>query len=472
MRLLPGLLALLLLAAAPRPMVCAQPADHHCGIGDLGDLSLGDGVATARRIIRVDPAQLPLERPLTVRVAALASSEVLWNGRLIGRNGVPGDDRAAEIPGRYFASFVVPPTLIRPGDNLVTVRLSAEHLWLPVRRPVHILDVGPYETSELPGRTGYLPALLALGAIAAAFAWFAAAAAGRAGGGAALVAAFALVAMLQLGAEVSRAFLAYAYPWALARVAAIAILSSCAAVLIALYAARRFAPLWARPIGLVAAAAALASLVLVPWFDLKAMGAILAGALALGFAALIGIRRREPGARWAAGASAAIVLAMFWELTDFLNRGWHLLVATMLILLVVEQIGQLRAARAGAARGAALEERLRRAEEAGEPIVELRNGSRVHRVAEADILYARAADDYCEAVLKDGRTLLVTTTLGRLLERLPDRFVRVHKSYAVNRVHVASRAPRPGGGRMLNLSDGSSVPVGRSYGAAIGSIIG
>ncbi len=75
-------------------------------------------------------------------------------------------------------------------------------------------------------------------------------------------------------------------------------------------------------------------------------------------------------------------------------------------------------------------------------------------------------------VLKDGRTLLVTTSLGRLLERLPDRFVRVHKSYAVNRLHVASRAPRPGGGRVLNLSDGSSVPVGRSYGPAVAGLIG
>ncbi|MDQ4088228.1 MAG: hypothetical protein M3177_09520, partial [Pseudomonadota bacterium] len=187
MRLLLALLPLLLLAVAPRPMVCAQPADHHCGIGDLADLRLGEGVATAARIIRVGPDRLPLERPLTVRIAALASSEVRWNGQLIGRNGVPGGDRASEIPGRYFASFVVPPTLVRPGENFVTVRLSAEHLWLPVRRPVHILDVGPYDTSELPGRSVYLPALLALGAIAAAFAWFAAAAAGGAGGGAALV---------------------------------------------------------------------------------------------------------------------------------------------------------------------------------------------------------------------------------------------------------------------------------------------
>ncbi|HEY0129982.1 MAG TPA: LytTR family DNA-binding domain-containing protein, partial [Allosphingosinicella sp.] len=99
----------------------------------------------------------------------------------------------------------------------------------------------------------------------------------------------------------------------------------------------------------------------------------------------------------------------------------------------------------------------------GEPILTLKDGARTHRVAETDILFIRAADDYCEAVLGDGRAMLVTMTLSRLLETLPERFVRVHKSYAVNRAHVAGTAPRPGGGRMLRLSEGSEVPVGRSY---------
>jgi DNA-binding LytR/AlgR family response regulator len=34
------------------------------------------------------------------------------------------------------------------------------------------------------------------------------------------------------------------------------------------------------------------------------------------------------------------------------------------------------------------------------------------------MLYVRAADDYCEAVLADGRVLLVTMTLARLLDAL------------------------------------------------------
>ena len=61
-------------------------------------------------------------------------------------------------------------------------------------------------------------------------------------------------------------------------------------------------------------------------------------------------------------------------------------------------------------------------------------------------------------------------TLSRLQQALSDRFVRVHKSYAVNSGHVAALAPRPGGGRQLTLSEGSVVPVGRSYMAAVAKL--
>jgi DNA-binding LytR/AlgR family response regulator len=138
-----------------------------------------------------------------------------------------------------------------------------------------------------------------------------------------------------------------------------------------------------------------------------------------------------------------------------------------MVALVAEQVTSLRRARAErdaeASRAAALTERLAKAERAGEPILALKDGSRTHRVAESDILFIRAADDYCEAVLADGRSMLVTMTLARLLDTLPVRFLRVHKSFAVNRAHVATLAARPGGGRMLKLSEGSEVPVGRSY---------
>jgi DNA-binding LytR/AlgR family response regulator len=475
MKLALALLALLLLTAAAPAIrqdpiaLCPVAPARACKVVDLSTVRLDGPGAILQTGIRIDPAALPLARPLMVRIIALASGEVRWNGVLIGTNGVPGGDAASETPGLFVADFVVPPALVRPGLNVLRVRLSAHHLWLPVRTPVHMIAIGPYETPNLPGLTDYLPALLTLGALAAALAYFGATAWGdRRDSGARLLAGIAGAAILQLGIEVVRAFVAYTYPWHLARVAAIALLAALTALLAAAYAGRRFAPAWRTRIVAAVAVASLASLLLLPWYDLKALGAILAGLLALAIAAARGLRDRRPGAR--AGLAAAMLIAglMAWQRTAFLDRAYYVGVAAVLVALIAEQVGILRGVRR---RGADLEERLRRAEEAGETILQLKDGGRVHRVAESDIMFVKAADDYCEAVLADGRTLLVTMTLARLLEFLPAGFVRIHKSYAVNRAHVASVAPRPAGGRQVLLVRGGAVPVGRSYAAALAALV-
>ena len=468
-----ALLALLLIAAA-RPietgpfMLCSDGPPAGCERADLLTLKL-DQPARLEQDVRIDPAGMPLPRPLMVWVIALGSSEVRWNGVPIGRNGVPAATRAGEVPGLYVATFQVPARLVRPGDNRLSVYISGNHLWLPVRRPIHFINVGLYETPFLPGLTDYLPALLMLGAFLTALVYFGAAAfserAGRDSRGAALIAIASAATIAQLLTEVSRTFVNYTYPWHLARVTAVAVFAAVTAVAIAAYAARRFAPSWGRIPAAATTLACVLSLVLVPWFDIKALGAILAGVIALLACAVRG--RALPGARVALFAGVAFIALLGWQLTFFLDRGYYLLLAPVLIVLVAEQVTSLRRARAErdreTARAVALAERLARAEREGEPILALKDGSRTHRVAESDILYVRAADDYCDVALKGGRTLLVTTGLAGLLDSLPERFVRVHKSYAVNRAHVVGAAPRPGGGRLLSLSEGTAIPVGRSY---------
>jgi DNA-binding LytR/AlgR family response regulator len=480
MRLTLLLLALWLLTAAAPPIangpvrVCEGPERRSCRPVSLIDLRLTGPETHIERVVTVPREALPLSRPLMVWITAMASAEVRWNGVLIGSNGSPGPDRTSERPGRFVANVAVPVELVRPGDNVVSLRLSAHHLWLPVRRTVHGFAVTRYETPTLPGLSHYLPAMLTLGALLAALIYFAASAlSDRRNRSAGWVALIAGLTMLQLVIEVVRAFVAYAYPWHLVRVAAIALLAGMTAILAAAYVARRFAPGRQKTVVAVTLAAVLASLLLIPWYDLKAMGAILAAALAMIVCGGHGLRERRSGA----GAGAAIVgglmiiVLMAWQLTAFLDQAYYLIVAGLLVALVAEQVTILRLARHGrdteANRAAGLEERLRRAAEAGEPIVELKDGARIHRVPENDILYVKAADDYCDVVLVDGRTLLVTTSLARLLETLPDRFLRVHKSYAVGRGRVAAVEPRAGGGRQLRLDDGTAIPVGRTYVAAL-----
>lgn len=473
------LLAVLLVASATasaEPVIGngdlrACTPQGQCRPADVLALPLDQPEILLERDVEVSADVLPLSRPLMVYVIAMASSEIRWNGVAIGRNGIPGPDSARETPGRFIATFTVPSALVRPGSNLVTARLSAHHLWLPVRRPVHIFQVGYYESPELPGLTGYLPALLALGALVAAGLYFAAAAwLDRGDWQALLLALIAAATIVQLGAETARSFVSYAYPWHLVRVAFIALMAAVTAVMIAAYAVRRFAPEWRRLAPALVAAGALASLVLTPWYDLKAIGAIVIGAIALLASGAKGARQGVPGS-WAAIAFPLLLFVLIaWQLTDFLDQSYYVAVAAMLILLVGEQLLVLRRTRSAgeqeATRAAALEARLKESNSVGR-IARLKDGARTHQVPEARIVFVRAADDYCEVRLEDGRTLLVTMTLSRLQQALSERFVRVHKSYAVNAGHVAALAPRPGGGRLLTLSDGSEVPVGRSYLAAV-----
>lgn len=462
----------LVAAAAPLRQEGIRICDPACRpIADLTEVPLTGRETVLKRTIRVDPAAMPLARTPMVLLVAMASSEVRWNATVIGRNGVPGRNRAAERPGRFIATFMVPARLVRPGANEVSVRMSAHHLWLPVRRPVHQLEILPYGTDPLPGLAYYLPALLTLGALLGAGIYFASAASSdRRNRGALLLAGIALCATLQLLIEVSRAFIAYTYPWHLARVSAIALLAAATVTLIAAYASSRLVPGRGRLVVAATALLSLASLLFVPWYDLKALGAMLAGALALAACGAGGWGRNRSEAAGALAAAAAILALMAHELTLFLDRSWFIILALLLVLLAARQVGALKRARherdVERALSAALAERLSRAERSGEPIVSLKDGSRTHRVGESDIIFVRAADDYCEVALADGRTLLATSGLARLLEALPPRIVRVHKSYAVNRSHVLSVATRPGGGRLLMLSNGESIPVGRSYGVS------
>jgi DNA-binding LytR/AlgR family response regulator len=256
-------------------------------------------------------------------------------------------------------------------------------------------------------------------------------------------------------------------------VAAIALLAGITAVLAAAYAARRFAPGWRLAAPAATAAAVLACLLLIPWYDLKAIAAIAAGAAASLACVVRGARRGLPGAGVAIAFPLILFASIGWQRTDFLDQSYYVAFAAMLVLLVGEQLLVLRQTRrAGeqeALRAAGLEERLKDSAPPGR-IARLKDGARTHQVPEPEIVFVRAADDYCEVRLTDGRTLLVTMTLARLQQALSERFVRIHKSFAVNRAHVTALAPRPGGGKQLTLADGTILPVGRAYLGAVAAM--
>lgn len=88
-------------------------------------------------------------------------------------------------------------------------------------------------------------------------------------------------------------------------------------------------------------------------------------------------------------------------------------------------------------------------------------------IAAADIAWVQAQGNYV-ALRVNGHEYLLRATLSEFLEQLdPARFVRVHRSHAVNRDCIAEIEPLESGDARLKMKDGSVVPCSRRHREAL-----
>lgn len=90
------------------------------------------------------------------------------------------------------------------------------------------------------------------------------------------------------------------------------------------------------------------------------------------------------------------------------------------------------------------------------------------RLRLADVQWISAADNYIELHLPP-RSLLERVTLAEALQRpgWAARFLRVHRSHAVNAAHVQHIERLPGGEALLTLACGATLRVSRGHRAAL-----
>lgn len=449
-------LAVMLSPSPDRPTpvwsLCERP--DRCQSVDVSDLSLDAPVTTLRTVFVADRAALT--SPQAVHIAATASAEVWWNGERIGANGQVGPDRAREVPGRFSAVIPVPQDRIRPGKNIVEVRLSAHHLWAPIRRPIHELAVGPHSDPLRGTLSHYLPTLLLIGLLVLAFAgavvlW----AMRRRPGGAALTLLSGAV-LAQAAVEASKLVLTYAYPWQLARLATVAGLAALAALVLGLGATRlipdRRRRLWVG-LGLVFALAV--ALLGPPWWDAKAVWAFRAGV----FAALLSAGLGAAGGDRSAGRiqiACVAVLALSWS-AYFLDSLYYLL---FLILFGALAVRAIRRPATGSAAPSP------------DQTLSLPNGASRHLIRAERLLHVRADDDYSLVTLTDGRELLSTANLAALITLAEGRLLRIHRSHAVNPAHIVAVHRSGREGHTVELTDGLRLPVGRTRRAAVEALLG
>ncbi|HWF75246.1 MAG TPA: LytTR family DNA-binding domain-containing protein [Solirubrobacteraceae bacterium] len=93
--------------------------------------------------------------------------------------------------------------------------------------------------------------------------------------------------------------------------------------------------------------------------------------------------------------------------------------------------------------------------------VERANGHATRIVPRASILYVQARGDYVRIVSDEGR-YIQRATLAELERRWSAHgFHRVHRAYLVNLRRAVEMRPDLGGTAVLQLSDGSEIPVAR-----------
>ena len=81
-----------------------------------------------------------------------------------------------------------------------------------------------------------------------------------------------------------------------------------------------------------------------------------------------------------------------------------------------------------------------------------------HKILFRDITYIEAQQNYCNIHHRDDTTLMVRTTLNKILEQLPsDMFCQVHRSFIVNKTRITSMDSS-----RINIG-GISIPVSRTY---------
>jgi DNA-binding LytR/AlgR family response regulator len=78
-----------------------------------------------------------------------------------------------------------------------------------------------------------------------------------------------------------------------------------------------------------------------------------------------------------------------------------------------------------------------------------------------EILYLESLGNYVK-VWKDGSFLLTPRTLTSFEEQLPSTFVRIHKSFILNKKYVHYME-----GNMIFLKNGQQIPIGKNFKASI-----
>ncbi|MEM9531998.1 MAG: sensor histidine kinase [Pseudomonadota bacterium] len=276
------------------------------------------------------------QKPMGLYVSGTLSTEIWWNGELLGRNGQPAGNAKSETAGDINVVFFVPPERLLPGDQTLAIRLSAHHAGYRINTPLDALYIAPYQNPLSVIRNQYRPSMFTVGALLLAAAFLAGMWLRTRTAASAWLALACVFVLGQLGAEVSRAFWSYAYSWHATRLLAVSLFSLAGGFCLVGYLTARFAGSrrWLIPIVLVG----VISIPILRVPDLITI-LIIATSLVCGLGvAFVTLRRGQRDAWIALIALLGALIVLAHEPTQFLDQGQFLTFTLLLLVFFVDHI--------------------------------------------------------------------------------------------------------------------------------------
>lgn len=417
--------------------------------------------------LEVSPQLLQSNKPLGLFIFGKASTVAYLNGDLLGENGRPGANPAAEVPGKMYATIYVPKERLLLGSNKIALHMSSHHGWWQLGTPLHRIALDTYAEPKDLNLNKYWPSLLPFGVLIIGALYMGLLAfSKRDHWSAGLLPLMSLIGAAQLYAEVYRAFSAYPYPVHDIRLSAIFVCSTLFGVCLLAHV------IWSLNIAakprtfLIACAATLLCILLVDGFDVKSAAGLMIPALAGFGLASYQAFKKEPRARSFAIALALFIVAMLLSPWLFLDITFFYILATLLIILFINEakayLAEHNARRSEQARADKLQATLEQKQERDKSgSINVGSAGKLERIMLSDIVYCKGAGDYAELILTEGRSVLHSERLNDLEQTLPSVFLRVHRSYIVNTSKIISLERKPSGVGELALVNDHSVPVSR-----------
>lgn len=401
-------------------------------------------------------------------VLGKAASQVFLNGILLGENGRPAVDKS-EIPGAMDTVFYVPEKLLKVLDNQLVIHLSGQHSWIELGRPMHLMALGEYvDPKQFMQRSSAL-GLLLLGMFLVGGFYFALVSKGvTTDRSARLFAALCFIAALQLSGELARGIISYTYPWHDIRLLSITGLSCLFGILLLSYSSLKVAPQKASHWIYTGAIITLLAVIFSPGFDAKTTAGIFFPML---------VSSLQLGISWYQGRDRSLLHWLMIQLAVLIiivltSVGFHEIIYFILIGLLLcylfarhaqsyqQQQLQIQQDQTLIAK---LEYRLAQRRQADAKL-DISIGAKTEWVKLSDIAFCQAAGDYVALHLLNFEEKLFSGTMKQLESKLPETFLRVHRSYLVNLAEVhalTAKSPTEQTANNLHLSNGKTVPVSR-----------